>query len=53
MDDDLEKLRKALREDFRKLYVKEFTTDWQTQRIIRNMEIGVMSLENTLRLLKK
>ena len=51
--DDIEKLRQALRKDFDKLYVKEFATDWQMQRLLRNIEIGVMSLENTLKLLKK
>jgi len=41
-----EKLREALMRDFRKLYVKEFTTDWEAQRLVREVELSVMSLEN-------
>ena len=44
-DDELDKIREALKKDWRKLYVKEFTTDWAVQRLIRETEIDVMSLE--------
>jgi hypothetical protein len=41
------KLVKALKEDYKQLYVKEYTTGWREQRFIRNIELGVMSLKNT------
>lgn len=46
------KLREALKADFDNLYVKEFTTDWKNQRLFRNIEIGIMDLKNTLKLIK-
>ena len=44
-------LREALKKDFKRLYVKQFTTDWEAQRLIRNVEIDVMSLDNLKALL--
>jgi hypothetical protein len=41
-----DKLQKALIKDFKVLYQKEFTTDWQAQRFVRELEIGVMGLDN-------
>lgn len=41
-----EELREALKKDYRVLYVKQFTTDWEAQRLIRELEIDIMSLEN-------
>ena len=40
------KLVRALQEDFKKLYVKEYTTDWKEQRYIRNIELGIMRFDN-------
>ena len=40
------KLVRALQADFKKLYVKEFTINYKAQRLIRNMEIGIMQLPN-------
>jgi len=37
-----ERIKAALKADFNKLYVKEFTTDWKTQRVLRGLEIDVM-----------
>ncbi len=48
-----EEIREALKKDFRKLYVKEFTTNWETVRLIREVEIDVMSLDNLEALLAK
>ena len=48
-----EEIREALKKDFRKLYVKEFTTNWETVRLIREVEIDVMSLDNLYALLSK
>ena len=48
-----EEIREALKRDFRKLYVKEFTTNWETVRLIREVEIDVMSLDNLYALLPK
>tara|TARA_R110000868_G_scaffold15413_1_gene70306 strand:+ start:168 stop:422 length:255 start_codon:yes stop_codon:yes gene_type:complete len=41
------KLVKALQKDFEELYVKEFTTAWKENRLIRNIELGIMRLDNT------
>jgi hypothetical protein len=41
-----DKLRLALKKDFDKLYVKEFTTNWEAERFIRGVEIGIMGLDN-------
>jgi hypothetical protein len=40
-------LKEALIKDFKQLLQKEFTTDWKIQRMVRELEIGVMSLDNT------
>lgn len=41
------KLVEALRKDYKELYVKEYTTGWREQRLLRNIELGIMSLRNT------
>jgi enoyl reductase-like protein len=41
-------LREGLIKDFNKLYVKEYTTTWQVERVIRETEIDIMTLENTI-----
>lgn len=41
------KLREALKKDFKELYVKEYTIGWKEQRFLRNIELNIMSLENT------
>lgn len=46
MDKLREKIVEALKKDFRNLYVKDFTYTWETERLIRELEIDVMSLEN-------
>ena len=48
---DKDKLREALKKDFHKLYVKEFTTNWKEERFVREVEIDVMSLDNLLALI--
>lgn len=40
------KLVRALQKDFNALYVSQFTTAWKENRLIRNMELGIMSLDN-------
>lgn len=40
-------LQRALQKDFEELYVKEFTTAWKENRLIRNIELGIMRLDNT------
>ena len=47
----IEQLRKALRQDFHSLYVKEYSTNWEVERFVRDIELGVMSFENTLKLI--
>lgn len=41
------KLKMAIVHDFNNLYVREFTTDWESQRLVRQLELDVMSLERT------
>jgi len=41
-------LREALKKDFRKLYVEGYTTTWESERMVREIEIDNMSLSNTL-----
>lgn len=47
------KLVRALQDDFKTLYVKEFTTGWRASRFIRNIELGLMQLKNTKRYIFK
>jgi hypothetical protein len=47
-----DKLKQALLKDFEELLQEEFTTDWKAQRILIEMYLSVMSLENTMKLLK-
>nr|MDD5220247.1 hypothetical protein [Candidatus Bipolaricaulis sp.] len=42
------RIREGLIRDFNKLYVKEFTTTWQIERVCRGTEIDIMSLDNTV-----
>jgi len=42
------KLREALKRDFNHLYVKEFTFAWRMERVVRAIEIDLMSLKNTM-----
>lgn len=46
-------LVRALQKDFHALYVKEFTMGWKEYRFIRDIELGVMSLENTEKYINK
>ena len=48
-----DKLKRALIKDFNELYVKEFTMDWKVQRILRGLEIKVMGLPNTEKLISE
>lgn len=41
-----QKAQQALKADFHKLYVQQFTTDWEAQRLIRDTEIEIMGLKN-------
>jgi hypothetical protein len=45
------RLRLALKADFNRLYVRRFTTDWETQRLIRGVEIDVMDTTSLERLI--
>uniref|UniRef100_A0A6M3LSQ6 Uncharacterized protein n=1 Tax=viral metagenome TaxID=1070528 RepID=A0A6M3LSQ6_9ZZZZ len=42
------KIREGLRKDYKKLYVQEYTTSWQFERIVRETELGIMDLTNTI-----
>jgi hypothetical protein len=44
------KIKEAMLKDFNNLYVKNYTTAWETQRIIRGIEIKIMSIENLIKL---
>lgn len=45
-----EELRQAIRKDFHKLLVKEFTADWKIQRLLHDLELDVMYFDNTMQL---
>lgn len=43
---DEQELREALKKDFHKLYVKQFTADFKVKRLVRDIEIDIMPLDN-------
>ena len=45
------KLKQALIKDFKNLYQKEYTSAWRESRMIRSIEIELMSLKNTEKLI--
>lgn len=45
-----EKIKKALKKDFRKLYVKGFSTNWEAERMVIESKIDVMRLEALMEL---
>ena len=47
-----EQIKEAVRKDFHKLYVKQFTTGWKEQRFLRDIEIGVMSFDSLTNLIQ-
>lgn len=47
----IDKLKKALIKDFEELHVKEFSTTWKLERMVRNVEINMMSFDNLRRLI--
>lgn len=49
---EIDEIKKALKKDFDTLLVKEFTTDWQIQRLKIGLDIDVMSLDNLLHLIQ-
>ena len=49
----MDKLREALKKDFRKLYVRQYTADWETKRLVRELEIDIMALEHTAALFEE
>lgn len=51
MSADISKLREALKRDFHKLYVKQFSTSWEAERFVRDTEIEIMSFDNLEKLL--
>lgn len=48
-----EELKQALIKDFNELLVKEFTADWNAQRLITRLNIEVMSLDNLEQLIEQ
>lgn len=48
-----DKLRQAILKDFKELLVPEFTTNWKAERFFIEMYLSVMSLDNTMKLIKK
>ena len=47
-----EQVKKALQKDFHELYQKRFTADYREQRFIRDIEIGVMKLDNLMKIVE-
>lgn len=48
-----DKLRQALLKDFKELLVKEFTLDWESKRLLIELYLSVMRLDNTMKLINK
>ena len=48
-----DELRQAILKDFKELLVPEFTTNWKAERFFIEMYLSVMSLDNTMKLIKK
>lgn len=53
MTDYKNELIAALKADFDELYKPQFTTDWESQRFIRRIELDIMSLSNLEALLSQ
>ena len=49
----IEDLAQAILKDFKELLVPEFTTNWKAERFFIEMCLSVMSLDNTMKLIKK
>lgn len=52
-EENEKRLKRALLKDFKELLKPEFTTAWKTERIMIEMYLGVMSLENTMKAISK
>ena len=50
---EIEKFKQALQADFNALYQKEYTADWKEQRLVRNIEIGIMEFKNVKNYIKE
>ncbi len=48
-EDIASRLREGLIKDFNKLYVKEYTTTWELERVCRKTEIDIMSFDNAIK----
>lgn len=48
-----QQIRAALKKDFNALYVKEYTTTWEMERLLRSIEINIMSLKNVMKVVSK
>ena len=48
-----QQIRAALKKDFESLYVKEYTTTWELDRLVRGLDIDIMSLKNTMKVVSK
>lgn len=44
-------LREGLSKDYDALYVKEYSTMWETERFLRKSELNIMNLDNSLNVL--
>lgn len=45
-----EQIRKAIIKDFRNLYQKGYTIDWEAKRIINEVEVSIIPLDNIKKL---
>ena len=43
-------IKEALKKDFNELYVEEFSTAWELERLVREIEIDIMPLKNLMKL---
>jgi len=43
-------IKDALKKDFNELYVKEYSTAWEIERMVRGIEIDLMPFKNLMKL---
>jgi hypothetical protein len=46
-------IKGALKKDFNELYVKEYSTAWEVERMVRGIEIDLMSFKNLMGLVSR
>lgn len=48
----IDDVKDAIRKDFHDLYKKEYSTNYKAERMLRDIEIGIMDFENLMELIR-